>query len=251
MPASTYFSGRIIFLASFLFVVSVVWITQVTNVVPEPYLDEVFHVPQAQAYWAGSWRRWDPKITTPPGLYLYSYAVIRTAALLGLASDCRTLELRATNWILLITLPFLLARIYAQKNERATLTRRDVHGILNICSFPLLFFFSALYYTDLLSTYVVLMTYYSHLRVVKSNGNGKALPRLLMLLCGLFALGIRQTNIFWAAIFLGGLHAVDTLQRNNAGSTSGLSDSVLSAFNLGRIYDPIVADAPVEGILHQ
>ena len=32
--------------------------------------DEPFHVPQAQAYCNGEWSTWDPKITTPPGLYV-------------------------------------------------------------------------------------------------------------------------------------------------------------------------------------
>ena len=34
--------------------------------------DEPFHVPQAQAYCNGEWSTWDPKITTPPGLYISS-----------------------------------------------------------------------------------------------------------------------------------------------------------------------------------
>lgn len=32
--------------------------------------DEVFHVGQAQVYCAGNFSHWDPKITTPPGLYV-------------------------------------------------------------------------------------------------------------------------------------------------------------------------------------
>jgi alpha-1,2-glucosyltransferase len=67
----------IYYLASF-------WADQVTKVVPEPYLvwqllfltyptpdtlqDEVFHIPQAQAYCSGRFDVWDPKLTTPPGL---------------------------------------------------------------------------------------------------------------------------------------------------------------------------------------
>jgi len=35
--------------------------------------DEPFHVPQAQAYCNGEWATWDPKITTPPGLYISSH----------------------------------------------------------------------------------------------------------------------------------------------------------------------------------
>ena len=33
----------------------------------EPYMDEVFHIPQAQKYFNGNFSYWDPKITTPPG----------------------------------------------------------------------------------------------------------------------------------------------------------------------------------------
>lgn len=30
--------------------------------------DEIFHIPQTQAYCRGEWTIWDPSITTPPGL---------------------------------------------------------------------------------------------------------------------------------------------------------------------------------------
>jgi len=44
------------------------WHGQVISIVPQPYLDEVFHVPQALAYCEGRYGVWDPKLTTPPGL---------------------------------------------------------------------------------------------------------------------------------------------------------------------------------------
>lgn len=44
------------------------WQAVVTLWVPEPYLDEIFHIPQAQKYCQGRWSEWDNKITTPPGL---------------------------------------------------------------------------------------------------------------------------------------------------------------------------------------
>ena len=34
--------------------------------------DEPFHVTQSQAYCRGEWTTWDPKITTPPGLWVAS-----------------------------------------------------------------------------------------------------------------------------------------------------------------------------------
>ncbi|KAK3144327.1 hypothetical protein QOZ80_4AG0311590 [Eleusine coracana subsp. coracana] len=44
----------------------------VNSIVPEPYMDEIFHVPQAQQYCRGDFLTWDPMITTPPGLYCAS-----------------------------------------------------------------------------------------------------------------------------------------------------------------------------------
>lgn len=44
------------------------WSGLVNLIVPDPYLDEVFHVGQAQLYLEGRFSEWDPKITTPPGL---------------------------------------------------------------------------------------------------------------------------------------------------------------------------------------
>jgi alpha-1,2-glucosyltransferase len=63
-------SSKLLVLLSFttLYVLSAYWHRQVTSLVPKPYLDEVFHVPQAQAYCEGEYGVWDPKLTTPPGL---------------------------------------------------------------------------------------------------------------------------------------------------------------------------------------
>ncbi|KAK2066903.1 hypothetical protein P8C59_000681 [Phyllachora maydis] len=43
------------------------WLALVCHAVPEPYLDEFFHIPQAQKYCEGRYLDWDDKITTPPG----------------------------------------------------------------------------------------------------------------------------------------------------------------------------------------
>lgn len=50
--------------------------TVVNYVVPDPYMDEIFHVPQAQRYCKGDFNTWDPMITTLPGLYYASLAYI-------------------------------------------------------------------------------------------------------------------------------------------------------------------------------
>ena len=43
---------------------------------PQPYMDEIFHIPQAQKYCNGTFDSWDPKITTLPGLYLFSSGIL-------------------------------------------------------------------------------------------------------------------------------------------------------------------------------
>lgn len=45
--------------------------------------DEPFHVPQTQRFCSGLFHRWDPKITTFPGLYIFGTAHARALQLLG------------------------------------------------------------------------------------------------------------------------------------------------------------------------
>ena len=47
--------------------------------VPAAYMDEIFHIPQAQRYCAGNFTQWDNKITTLPGLYLFSVGLLDPA----------------------------------------------------------------------------------------------------------------------------------------------------------------------------
>ena len=51
----------------------------VNNTVVEPYMDEIFHIPQAQRYCDGNFTQWDNKITTLPGLYLFSVGLLDPA----------------------------------------------------------------------------------------------------------------------------------------------------------------------------
>ena len=41
----------------------------VSSAIAQPYMDEEFHARQTQLYCDGNFTYWDPKITTPPGLY--------------------------------------------------------------------------------------------------------------------------------------------------------------------------------------
>ncbi len=158
---------------------------------PEPYMDEIFHVPQAVRYCEGRFGEWDSKITTLPGLYLFSVGVLRPVRTLweGLAERavnvsevCTTANLRAVNLAISVLNFVILNRIVAQihggkhvSRKKIKLRARNVSlfqyydeykaalSAFNMSFFPLLYFFSFLYYTDVGSTFMVLLMYCLHL----------------------------------------------------------------------------------------
>jgi alpha-1,2-glucosyltransferase len=75
-------------------------------------------------------------------------------------------------------------------------------------------------------------------------------------LTGLIALTMRQTNIFWVAIFLGGLEVVRTLktirpvpQPNNPKCWKGIAKAAFHKFERGEIHDVPLSDAELYGML--
>ncbi|KAH7699846.1 Glycosyltransferase, partial [Aphelenchoides avenae] len=138
-------------------------------VVPEPYMDELFHVDQTRRYCAGDYS-WNPKITTPPALYVlalpfcgferYINSLLVPLCYLGL---CR------------------LRRRICPKGD-TTLTS------LIVLSLPVLLQTSFLFYTDLLSLCTVVW------------GLGTASPTIAALIFGVGTL-TRQTNILWALVY--------------------------------------------------
>ncbi|KAH8590491.1 DIE2/ALG10 family-domain-containing protein [Bisporella sp. PMI_857] len=175
------------------------WLSHVMANVPKPYMDEVFHIPQAQAYCVGDFHIWDPKLTTPPGLYAFSTYFCN----LGGIRKCDVATLRFFNTLALL---FTMAYAGSCRTHIARLLRLDANGqhiAFNIALFPPLFFFSGLFYTDILSTCVVLRMY----RLFLERGSG-----VWLYIAGILALTMRQTNIFWAAVFMGGLEVSRTLK---------------------------------------
>ncbi|KAN0104256.1 glycosyltransferase family 59 protein [Hyaloscypha variabilis] len=248
----------IYYLASF-------WADQVTKIVPDPYLDEVFHIPQAQAYCVGRFDIWDPKLTTPPGLYFLStligsqYAhdgcwvsrlrfhnVIALIFLLSYAIDCRGL----------ITLAWRQDRkepIRKWIADARPISADMLHTGANIALFPLLFFFSGLYYTDVLSTCVVLGTYRLFLERKGARANTAA-GLVWLYPAGLIALTMRQTNIFWVAVFMGALELVRTIKANRvdfAGKQpmprtwKNVGIEIFQQYSHGNIHDIALKDAGV------
>ncbi|XP_009908489.2 dol-P-Glc:Glc(2)Man(9)GlcNAc(2)-PP-Dol alpha-1,2-glucosyltransferase [Dryobates pubescens] len=168
----------------------------------DPYMDEVFHVPQAQAYCHGRFLQWDPMITTLPGLYLVSVGVVKPAAwLFGWTGSvvCSAGMLRFIN--LLFTagnfylLYLLLLKIH-QKNKAVSGFQR-ILSTLTLAVFPTLYFFTFLYYTDSGSVFFTLFAYLMCL-----YGNHKT--SALLGFCGFM---FRQTNIVWAVFCAGNVVA--------------------------------------------
>lgn len=121
--------------------------------VSEPYMDEIFHAPQAKAYCMKDFSHYDPKLTTPPGLYIVSFLLHQ----IGL--PCELIYLRYINlFVGTLLLPNLLSRLW--KDFHPSCSPRELHWAKCVAIMPLLSFFAHLYYTDLLSTYTVLLSYH-------------------------------------------------------------------------------------------
>ncbi|TGJ82814.1 hypothetical protein E0Z10_g5983 [Xylaria hypoxylon] len=189
------------------------WLLAVDENVPEPYLDEVFHIPQAQVYCQGRYLEWDDKITTPPGLYI---STIVFNQLLGLS--CSVYNLRAFNVfvvscisVLILICKARLAQAFGKPDTSLQITIRHIVTGINIGLFPVLFFFSGLYYTDPSSTLVVLLAYANHLTRVGTK-QPSFLNDVYSLALGILALAFRQTNIFWVVVYMGGLEVIHSIK---------------------------------------
>ncbi|KIY65907.1 glycosyltransferase family 59 protein [Cylindrobasidium torrendii FP15055 ss-10] len=157
----------------------------VNEIVPEPYMDEPFHVPQAQAYCRGEFDVWDPKITTPPGLYIMSLALKYAFVL-----KCNISMLRMTVAVTLLGLPLVLTRLlcfHQRIRARNSFFSPSTEGVV-LASFPIAWFFGFLYYTEVPSLLLVILTF-----VAATNDH-----HWLASILGLLSCTFRQNNIIWA-----------------------------------------------------
>ncbi|KAL0950710.1 hypothetical protein HGRIS_007486 [Hohenbuehelia grisea] len=152
--------------------------------VDEPYMDEPFHIPQAQAYCRGEFSYWDPKITTPPGLYIMSVLLKRIFMF-----KCTLPMLRLTTSLSLLALPIVLTRLlcFHQRERPPSSFLAPTIGALVLSAFPVAWFFGFLYYTEVPSLLFVAAT------VIAATEQRHWLAALL----GLVSCTFRQTNIVW------------------------------------------------------
>lgn len=101
------------------------------SVQPEPYMDEQFHIPQAQKYCQYEFHEWDPMITTLPGLYLVSFVLLQITAFftrIKLIIICSAFWLRFTNVLFMIgnavVLRKLLLKIHNETEVRGSVKVR-------------------------------------------------------------------------------------------------------------------------------
>ncbi|KAL1916586.1 uncharacterized protein VTP21DRAFT_5777 [Calcarisporiella thermophila] len=186
--------------------------------VPEPYMDEIFHIPQAQQYCWGAFNTWHPKITTLPGLYLFT-------APLGLLSPklCTTANLRAINGIFGILLYPLFLCVLKKVQPRINGHEWTAFGL---ALFPVLWFFNFLYYTDVGSALFVIGAYFWSLE------RRYWLSALFSAISVLF----RQTNIIWVSFILGTTTARiladrHIIRESPASSVRNLGNAVAATFD--------------------
>ncbi|KAJ7124763.1 glucosyltransferase [Mycena crocata] len=164
--------------------ICIILLKEFNSVVPEAYMDEPFHIPQAQAYCRGEFDSWDPKITTPPGLYLMSLLLKKMFML-----KCNVPMLRLTTMLPLLALPLVLTRLlcFHQRERPPSRILTPTVDAIVLSTFPIAWFFGFLYYTEVPSLLFVVGT------VVAAMQNRHWLAALL----GLISCTFRQTNVIW------------------------------------------------------
>ncbi|KAA1136367.1 glucosyltransferase [Puccinia graminis f. sp. tritici] len=212
---------------------------QIKTRVPDPYMDEIFHVEQAKTYCAGQWTTWNNLITTPPGLYIVPSLLHQALPKWFL---CSTNHLRWVNAALLCAFPLLISRILSHFRTTPYPPRPGVkprvrflipedeiilEAIIISC-FPITYFSGFLFYTDLGSLFAIIASYDQSL----------AGRHVLAALLGLWSCLFRQTNIAWVAFIAGSALINHLRQINNTGPSTPKCSQVNHAKRTHRPSQP-------------
>lgn len=161
------------------------------------FIDEIFHIPQAQKYCEEDFSHWDPKITTPPGLYFLAYLYKKALSIASPENgDCTIPMLRSLNVVAgSLILPAVIAPAVKKANSG--------FWSASVVLFPLLNIYHNLFYTDVWSTVWIMLSF--SIAYTCPLGRG-FLTSFVSAALALISLSFRQTNIIWtafnAAIFL-------------------------------------------------
>lgn len=156
-----------------------------THILPYAFIDELFHVDQTISYIKGDWFSWNPKITTPPGLYILGWLQYKITTFF---TNWSTLTvLRLSNLVGgLIVWPWVVLRPLFLFNALG-------FWPVTLMCFPLMVSYYFLYYTDVWATIFIVESL--NLALVLPFGETWSIR--LSALCGLISCFFRQTNIVW------------------------------------------------------
>ncbi|KAL2722713.1 hypothetical protein V1478_009576 [Vespula squamosa] len=213
-----------------IFVISTTSLFMYLNrIQPHYFIDEIFHIPQTLQYCDGNYTVWDSKITTLPGLYFL------TAAILAPLNLCNILYIRCINLFGTFANLYLTYSLMKQIHKNNWDDWMQLEIAYNITMFPPLFFWFFLYYTDVVSVNIVLLMLLLHFRTYYK----------ISAFIGLLSILIRQTNVIWV-IFLAMERLVDLLHQhmqkpitttviNTPVHLKLLWKSIMDKVNIGRI----------------
>lgn len=156
-----------------------------TEIVPYQFIDEIFHVDQTVRYISGRWTEWNPKITTPPGLYIlgwFNYKIMHFFTSWSTLTILRMVNLLGgvVVWPWIVLRPLFLFNAIG-------------FWPITLMSFPLMAAYYYLYYTDVWSTILIVES----LTLALTLPFGETASIWLSALCGLVSCTFRQTNIIW------------------------------------------------------
>ena len=149
--------------------------------------DEIFHVPQTQRYCQGDFWTWDPKITTPAGFHLLA-AVYSSSIGWITGVGCHLFVLRSFNLSLWLCNSLLIKAV----RDKIYQDRDSKGWSVSLSFFPVYWFYTFLFYTDMMSISLILLTY---LLSLQHRHTWAALTGWLSIL-------VRQTNVVWIAFLL-------------------------------------------------
>ena len=132
-----------------------------------------------------------------------------------------------------------------QQEDSLQITLLYAHTAINIGIFPPLFFFSALYYTDVVSTWYVLKGYKHFLQSQQPESSSLgSIVRAVFI--GIAAISFRQTNIFWVAVFPAGLAVLNALKKNDQDSRHAAEAPDLLKIANDSWQNSVLYDCPVD-----
>lgn len=137
----------------------------------DPYMDEIFHVPQALLICNGDFQTWDPKITTFPGLYYFSCSLSSILKSVEIVTGSTISLLRLINFVTSFLILFSSKIYWMQLNRGTDLKLNSLIPSL-VYVYPISAFYFGLYYTDTFSTAMVLLVlYYLNANFFDGNKN--------------------------------------------------------------------------------